>query len=139
MGAFAMGRSRLPGALLNRARHLRREMTDAERKLWSVLRDHQLDGCRFRRQAPIGPYVVDFVCHEARLVVEVDGSQHGEQRGLAHDAVRDSWLATRGYRVLRFWNNDVLSNIDGVAEALLSALRAAGEPAATEAAQESEE
>jgi len=134
-----MGRSRLPSDVLNRARQLRRAMTDAERRLWSVLRDHQLDGRRFRRQAPIGPYIVDFVCHEALLVVEVDGSQHGEQPGLAHDTVRDGWLAARGYRVLRFWNNDVLSNIDGVAEVLLSALRAAAEPAGTEAAQEFEE
>jgi very-short-patch-repair endonuclease len=86
------------------ARRLRKNRTDAERKLWSRLRRKQLEGVRFRQQAPIGRFVVDFFCPEALLIVEVDGSQHlGEK-----DRARDEWLAAEGYRVLRFWNNDVV-------------------------------
>lgn len=101
------------------ARHLRVHGTDAERKLWPELRDRRLAGAKFRRQHPLGPYVADFFCIEARLVIEVDGGQHAES---AHDAVRDRWMEDRGWRVLRFWNPDVLTNMDGVKHAILAAL-----------------
>ena len=104
-----------------RARSLRSNPTEAERKLWHVLRQKQLDGHRFRRQHPIGPFVVDFVCLEEKLVIEVDGGQHAAQRD--EDFKRTEWLAERGYRVIRFWNNEVLSNIGGVFERIRQALR----------------
>ncbi len=111
------------------ARRLRQAPTDAERKLWSLLRRKQLDGVRFRRQQPIGPYVVDFYCSSCRLVIEVDGGQHDTNR--AADEKRTAWLAMRGYRVLRFWNNEVLTNLDGVFEVLRETLRAATPPTLT--------
>ena len=92
------------------ARHLRRNMTDAESHLWKLLRRQQL-GERFRRQCPIDRYVVDFVCLRRKLIVEVDGGQHA---GSSQDRVRDACLTKLGYRVLRFWNNDVLENSEGV-------------------------
>jgi very-short-patch-repair endonuclease len=94
-------------------------MTDAERKLWQALRARQFDGLKFRRQVPVGPYVADFLCYRARLVVELDGGQHVES---ARDEVRDRWFTQNGFRVLRFWNNDVLKNLDGVSVAILSAI-----------------
>ena len=106
------------------AQRLRKSMTEAEKRLWSRLRRGEL-GVRFRRQQPIGPYVVDFYCAAARLVVEVDGGQHNELRK-AHDSRRDSWLRDEGYTVLRFWNTDVLANTDGVLAELMLALAAAG-------------
>jgi very-short-patch-repair endonuclease len=102
------------------ARRLRHDATDAERRLWSRLRSRRIDGVKFVRQERIGPYIVDFVCREPRLIVELDGGQHATDM---RDAVRDSWLRDRGYRVLRFWNNDVLSNADGVLEAIVAALK----------------
>jgi very-short-patch-repair endonuclease len=104
-----------------RARRLRRNSTDAERKLWYRLRSRSIPGFKFVRQEPIGPYVVDFICRERRLIVEVDGGQHAESK---HDLVRDQWLADHRYRVLRFWNNEVMMNIDGVLESIAAALRA---------------
>jgi very-short-patch-repair endonuclease len=101
------------------ARRLRRDATDAERRLWYRLRARQIDGAKFVRQEPIGPYVVDFVCRERRLIVEVDGGQHATD---PRDAVRDRKLSDQGYRVLRFWNNDVLSNTQGVLESIAAAL-----------------
>jgi very-short-patch-repair endonuclease len=101
------------------ARRLRRDMTDAERRLWYALRDRRFAGWKFRRQASIGPYVVDFLCHAAKLIVEVDGGQHSEET----DARRTGFLEAQGYRVVRFWNNDVLQNTDGVLQALEVALR----------------
>jgi very-short-patch-repair endonuclease len=98
-----------------RARELRNNPTDAERLLWSHLRFWQLDGYKFRRQQPLGSYIVDFVCLEKRLVVEVDGGQHSQ----AVDAERDNWLRDQGFVLLRFWNNEVLKNIDGVREVIL--------------------
>ncbi|MGE0737231.1 MAG: endonuclease domain-containing protein [Alphaproteobacteria bacterium] len=95
-----------------RARKLRSNLTDAEKRLWNRLRRKQVDGYRFRRQVPLGFYIVDFACLEARLVVEVDGGQHAVDA--ARDGVRDAWLVANGFRVLRFWNNDVLGNTDGV-------------------------
>jgi very-short-patch-repair endonuclease len=96
-------------------------MTDTELRLWTRLRAEQIDGYRFRRQVPIGPYVVDFACLKARLVIEVDGGQHAQAK--AQDDRRTAWLASQGFRVLRFWDNDVLLQTDGVLEAILGALR----------------
>ena len=104
----------------DRARELRRNMTDAERALWRRLRMRQLAGQRFRRQQPIGDYIVDFACPAARLVVEVDGGQHAEEE---RDAARTRWLESRGYRVLRFWNNEVLGQIDGVLAVIEESLK----------------
>ena len=101
------------------ARFLRRNMTDAERLLWHHLRAHRLCDQKFRRQQPIGPYVVDFVHFGARLVIEADGGQHN---GSANDAVRDAWLKSRGFTVLRFWNDEILRNTEAVLEAILGAL-----------------
>ena len=105
----------------SRARRLRAERTLAEHRLWARLRARQLDGCHFRRQSPIGGYVVDFVCRRRRLVVEVDGGQHAERREA--DAARTTWLERRGYKVVRFWNHDVLEAIEGVVEMILAELR----------------
>jgi very-short-patch-repair endonuclease len=98
----------------HRAKHLRRAMTRAEILLWRYLKAHHLDGISFRRQAPMGRYMVDFVCHSACLVVELDGETHDFHARQRHDAVRDAWLASRGYHVLRFTNEDVLSALEGV-------------------------
>jgi len=94
-------------------------MTDAERKLWFVLRDRRFARSKFRRQVPIGPFVADFVCFDARLVLEIDGGQHA---GSTRDINRDRWFAANGFRLLRFWNNDVLSNPDGVMTTVAAAL-----------------
>ncbi|WP_249138086.1 endonuclease domain-containing protein [Phenylobacterium montanum] len=95
---------------------MRRELTPAERRLWSALRGGQVGGLKIRRQVPIGLYIVDFACHSPRLVIECDGGQHADN---AYDAERDAWLSTRGYRVLRFWNNEVNDNLEGVCSAIL--------------------
>ena len=105
------------------ARRLRKNRTDAERALWARLRRKQLDGLRFRQQVPLGPYIVDFLCPGQMLVVEVDGGQHVDD-----GAERTAWLEARGFRVLRFWNNDVLQNPDGVIETILLALRSKASP-----------
>jgi very-short-patch-repair endonuclease len=102
------------------ARKLRRDITDAEKKLWARLRDRQLCGAKFRRQHPMGPFITDFCCVERGLVVELDGGQHAEQS--AADQARTDFLESRGYRVLRFWNNDVLTNLEGVVERISAAL-----------------
>ena len=94
------------------ARKLRRDQTDAERKLWFRLRDRRLNGLKFRRQMPVRLYIVDFCCESARLIVELDGGQHSLRS--AQDTKRTADLEAYGYLVLRFWNNDVLSNIGGV-------------------------
>lgn len=101
------------------ARTLRRNMTDAETALWRRLRRRQLQGHRFRRQCPIGRYVVDFACIERRLVVEVDGGQHA---GSTRDPERDAWLRRQGFLVLRFWNNEALEQIEGVCDMILESL-----------------
>ena len=103
-----------------RARELRKTSTDAERVLWSQLREKQLDGKRFRRQRPIGQYIVDFVCLERRLIIELDGGQH--QGSSAYDTARTSELNNLGFSVIRFWNNEVLGEMDGVKEAIPRAL-----------------
>ena len=103
---------------VQRARRLRRDATPAETALWRVLRDRRLASTKWRRQVPIGPYIADFVCFEHRLVVECDGSQHAESE---RDGVRDAWLASRRFRVLRFGNNQVLAQRDEVLETILAA------------------
>ena len=102
---------------------MRHEPTDAERVLWQHLRHLSIDGSHFRRQATIGAYFADFACHSVRLVIELDGGQHNEANGIASDAKRTAELESRGYRVLRFWNNDVLGNIEGVMETIAAAVR----------------
>jgi very-short-patch-repair endonuclease len=113
-----------------RAHELRRNTTGAEKILWRRLRRLDLDGSHFRRQVPIGPYIADFACMAARLLIEIDGSQHAEDRKKMHDEARTRWLKKEGYRVLRFWNNDITKNIDGVMEAVYAALHPllSGEP-----------
>jgi very-short-patch-repair endonuclease len=106
-----------------RALTLRRNMSNAERKLWQALRLKQLDGARFRRQYPIGPYIADFVCLEKRLVVEVDGPQHTDEIHIARDERRDRWLDAEGYRVMRFQTIDVYRNLGGVVDTVWAALR----------------
>ncbi|MEW6141296.1 MAG: endonuclease domain-containing protein [Thermodesulfobacteriota bacterium] len=106
----------------DRSRQLRRKATDAEARLWSHLRARQLSGFKFRRQHAIGSYIVDFYCHEAGLVVELDGGGHAEELQGQYDLERSQWLESRGLRVIRFWNNEVLGNIEGVVEQILSAL-----------------
>ncbi|MEQ1710360.1 MAG: endonuclease domain-containing protein, partial [Hyphomicrobium sp.] len=99
------------------ARQLRRNQTDAEKVLWSRLRDRQIGGWKFRRQVPFGTYVLDFYCADAKLVIEVDGGQHAEERK-SHDEIRSAFLGSEGVCVVRYWNGDVLKNIDGVIEAI---------------------
>ncbi|MDA0261195.1 MAG: endonuclease domain-containing protein [Proteobacteria bacterium] len=108
------------------AKRLRRNQTTAERLLWSRLRNRQLDGHKFRRQKPIGRYIVDFVCVESALIVEVDGGQHAEQS--AKDEARSAVIKGKGFRVIRFWNNEVTKNLDGVLEAIQIALNQAPSP-----------
>ena len=102
--------------LTKRARELRSNSTDAEKILWHSIRSKQIDGCKFRRQQPIGDYIVDFVCFEKKLVIELDGGQHAIER--EKDRLRDSRLAKEGFVVLRFWNNDVMQNLEGVLETI---------------------
>ena len=104
-----------------RARELRKSQTQAERALWSVLRNHRLGGHRFRRQHPVGHYIVDFVCLENRLVVELDGGQHLES--VDYDGARTAYLENCGFSIVRFWNNQVLNEMTGVNEAILLALK----------------
>jgi very-short-patch-repair endonuclease len=106
----------------NRARRLRVATTPAERKLWSILRQTQLEGTSFRRQHPAGPYILDFYCPSLALAIEVDGSQHGLVSRMAADRVRDDWLRERGITMLRFWNNEVSRNLHGVTEVIRMAM-----------------
>ncbi len=103
-----------------KARLLRSNMTDVEHKLWSAIRGKQLEGCRFRRQHPIGAYIADFACVEKMLVIELDGGQHQNQE--AYDEDRSRYLHQQGWQVVRFWNNEVLENLDGVLEVIMKKL-----------------
>ena len=105
--------------MTGRARGLRSSLTDAERKLWQALRRDQLGGLHFRRQHPVGLYTLDFYCPALRLGIEVDGGQHGEDMHRVKDARRTAWLTARQITVVRFWNNEVLSNIEGVLSEIL--------------------
>ena len=104
-----------------RARQLRRSQTVAEGRLWYRVKNRQIGGYKLVRQEPIGPYIADFVCRERKLVIELDGSQHIEN---AHDHIRDAFLRSMGYKVLRFWNAEVFDNMDGVLETILASLEA---------------
>jgi very-short-patch-repair endonuclease len=123
-GAFSLmrGADKIRTAL---ARRLRRDPTDAERILWKQLRSRALDGHKFVRQQPIGRFIADFACREKRLIIEVDGGQHADNE---RDKARDRWLLEHNYRVLRFWNNEIICNLYGVLEAIADALRADAPP-----------
>ncbi len=108
----------LPTRTRDNAKRLRREMTDAERRLWKHLRAGRLEGFKFRRQHPVPPYVLDFCCVEVGLAIELDGSQHSEAR----DASRSRYLESQGWRIVRFWDNDVLNKTDAVVEAIWNIL-----------------
>jgi very-short-patch-repair endonuclease len=116
----AMKKIPLRGAV-NRARRLRHEMTDAEKKVWQFLRSRQMAGLHFRRQVPLGRYIADFVCHDAALIVEIDGGQHDVASN--EEIARTKFLEGEGYRVLRFWNNAVLANPKGVHALIEQALQ----------------
>lgn len=117
-----MTASHHPVPLANRrnARRMRKAMTEAELKLWNELRAHRLMGMSFRRQMPIAGYIVDFACPAYKLIIELDGSQHGNDAELASDAARTSKLASLGWTVIRFWNDDVLLDIDGVCQHIVT-------------------
>ena len=115
-----------PEQQTERARSLRSEQSDVEKRLWRGLCDHELDGFKFRRQHGIGPYIVDFVCIEAGLVVELDGGQHAEQ--VSYDSRRSFFIEAAGYRVVRFWNNEVLENTEGVLERICELLAVSPSP-----------
>lgn len=117
---------RHPEQQTERARSLRGEQTDVEKRLWRELSDRQLDGFKFRRQHGIGLYIVDFVCIEAGLVVELDGGQHAEQ--VSYDSRRSIFIEAAGYRVVRFWNNEVLENAEGVLERIRELLAVSPSP-----------
>jgi very-short-patch-repair endonuclease len=103
-------------------------MTKAERTIWCGLRAHRLEGAGFRRQTPIGPYIVDFVSHAVKLIIEIDGGQHFDDAGEARDRRRDTFLASKGFRVCRFSNHDVMTNRAGVLETIAAAVREGSAP-----------
>jgi very-short-patch-repair endonuclease len=111
---------RIKPMLTANARSLRKDMTDTERMLWHALRGKQLHECRFRRQHPIGPYIADFACIDKKLLIELDGGQHQDQ--IFYDQHRTVFLEMQGWQVLRFWNNDVLNNMEGVLAVVAEAL-----------------
>jgi very-short-patch-repair endonuclease len=115
---------------LGQAKALRRRMSDAERRLWYFLRGHRLAGEKFKRQVPIGSYVVDFACLNRKLIIEVDGGQHATRK---RDQERDAWLRMQGFEILRFWNNDVLRNTDLVLETIVRTLDERPSPGALRA------
>jgi len=102
--------------LINKAKSLRKNQTDVEQLLWRQLRNRQLCQQKFRRQFPVDPYIVDFVCLELKLIIELDGGQHADQ--IHYDDKRSLFLGQRGFKVLRFWNNDVIENMEGVLEVI---------------------
>ena len=130
-----MAHSDIPDWQRQAARRLRRGMTDAERKLWQALRAKRFRGAGFRRQAPLGPYIADFVCHKLKMVIEADGGQHS---GSERDVVRDEWMVRESYRVLRFWNNEVLGNFEGVMDRISREIAAAPSPQPSPTREEGE-
>lgn len=112
---------------LDRAKVMRSAQTPAEERLWYFLRAHRFLGLKFKRQKPVGPYIVDFICMERDLAIELDGSQHGDQ--VAYDRERDSWLAGQGFTVLRFWNHDVMNQTGSVLERIRQFVEALSPPA----------
>jgi very-short-patch-repair endonuclease len=121
-------RAHLPPYATARARNLRARQTEAENRLWYFLRDRRFLGAKFRRQVPVGPYVADFLCKSAGLIVEADGGQHSERA--AQDGARTRFLEAEGYRVLRFWNSEVMENVEGVMEVIAMAIRELPSPPA---------
>ena len=113
---------RLPAHLVENARRLRHEATDADGLLWRMLRNRQFGGYKFRRQVPVGHYILDFLCIEARLAVELDGGQHAQMERELADQRRSAGLEERGIRIVRFWNDEVLRDPEGTAERLWVAL-----------------
>ena len=113
----------VPAANRRFAKVMRQSMTTAEFRLWQRLRKPGIEGCRFRRQAPVGPYIVDFFCPQKRLIVELDGDQHGFPVVMEADAERTEWLRQNGYVVIRFWNHEVTTNMEGVCDAIWAASR----------------
>ncbi len=107
---------------LTKIRSLRTNMTKQEQKLWQLIRKRGINKYRFRRQFPIGNYIVDFICREKKLVIEIDGGQHNEVKNAEYDRERTRYIESQGYRVIRFWNNDVDNNIEGVYMEILKAL-----------------
>ncbi|MFZ3017205.1 MAG: endonuclease domain-containing protein [Gallionella sp.] len=122
----ACGRGLGRGPALNKAKTLRTNQTGAEQRLWYHLRAHRFMGLKFKRQKPMGRYIVDFVCMERRLIIEIDGGQHAEQ--VEYDKRRDAWLRSQGYTVLRFWNNEVMQQLEGVLEQVRCALTLSPNP-----------
>jgi very-short-patch-repair endonuclease len=114
--------------LTHLAKTLRKASTDVERLLWSRLRAGRFENMKFRRQHPIGKYIVDFVCLERKLVIELDGGQHALPDEILKDTQRDAWLEKEGYTVVRFWDNEVLKNMDGVLEAIRGKLKKSPSP-----------
>lgn len=126
-----MNHAVIPSANRRNARKMRKAMTDSELKLWNEVRVHRLMGLSFRRQMPIAGYIADFACPDKKLIVEVDGSQHGDS---ARDAVRDRTLSDLGWTILRFWNDDVLGDIDNVCRHIVIATGITGEDARVQSA-----
>jgi very-short-patch-repair endonuclease len=122
---------RIDSARRQKARRLREMANDAEKRLWRYLRRYPIQGSHFRRQVPIGPYVADFACMAARLLIELDGSQHARPANQLRDQARTRWLEKEGFRVVRIWNNEIIQNIDGVMEKIFEEIYGAvnAEPA----------
>ncbi|OHV86928.1 endonuclease domain-containing protein [Mesorhizobium sp. ORS 3428] len=116
-----MGHDLVPSRQRKNAKSMRRAMTDAELKLWNELRAHRLMGMSFRRQVPIGPYIVDFACSGHRIIVEVDGSQHADAEHSQRDEARSAYLSASGWTILRFWNHDVIRDIDNICQHIVIA------------------
>jgi very-short-patch-repair endonuclease len=129
-----MGHEVVPPRQRRNAKSMRRTITDAELKLWNELRAHRLMGLGFRRQVPIDRYIVDFACSSHRLVVEVDGSQHGDAETAQRDSIRSRYLESRGWTILRFWNDDILRDIDNVCRHIVTAAGLMAEDAAAQVA-----
>ncbi len=105
-----------------KARNLRKNMTKQERRLWQFLRKKNINNLKFRRQYPIGKYIVDFICNEKKLIIEIDGGQHNEAQNISYDQERTEYLESKGYTIIRFWNNDIDNNIEGVYQEILKYL-----------------
>ena len=116
-----------PRKSIRRARRLRREQTEAEKRLWEFLRDRRLGGFKFVRQEPVGPFIADILCRERLLIIEIDGVTHGEDRELERDARRTAYLEAKGFQVMRVWNIEVFNNLDEVLNSTLLALEARAE------------
>ncbi len=102
--------------LTEKAKELRKNATPQEQKLWALLKTKQYKNLKFKRQQPIGPYIVDFICREKWLIIEIDGGQHNEDKNIIYDIERTKYLESKGFKVVRFWNNDIDNNIEGVFE-----------------------